>query len=369
MRTQDADRLARLLDGAAPDGAVSDDVRRLAGLARRIEHRSATLQAANREHIRQRVLSGLGEAPLPWRSRLQLAAARTAASLGSSMRAATASALAIALLLVGGVAAGTQLSLPGDAFHPLKVAIEQVQLDRAATTHERAEILLSIADTRIDEAERAVELERPASAEEALEHADAAVREAAALLINRFLETGEDAVYDPLVAFVETQRPRLAALAPRLLGETRRSLTALQTTFERIEARLDALVGQGCCPDETLTTAPGVPRPGVGFDFGRIPPTDEPFEPCPCPPVQEPPPATPTTGEEDAPPADEPDEPDGPADGPPPTDPPDDEDLGDTADRLEDEVRDTLGTVEDVIDDLVDTVDDTTDEIVPNLGG
>jgi hypothetical protein len=220
MKTRDAEILARLLDGDRPD-EVARDVAALASLAKTIERRAVAPRTEFRDALRERLLAEAAKAPSPWRARLRTAVEDGLGLLRHTTRTATASALAVAALLVGGVAVAAQSALPGDAFHAVKTAIEEARLDRATTVTERGLLLLDIAEVRISEAERAVEAARPDSAEDALIRADEAVRASAELLIGEFVDTGEATAYRPLLAFVQEQRPRLARLSGRLVGAPR----------------------------------------------------------------------------------------------------------------------------------------------------
>jgi hypothetical protein len=385
MKTTDSDALARLLDG---DSAAADDasaeLRALASLAQAMEARAAAPRPDFRDALRESLLAEAAK-PVPptLLERARMAYDDKVARVKYSARAAAATTAAAMTLSTGGVAVAATQSVPGDLLYPMKIAVEDARLSRADDAVSRGELLLSATSSRIDEAERAAGHERHPDATEALTSADASLRAGAGELIGAYQDTGDRSTLGLLEALRDDTAAQLAALAPLLDADGARALADLETTFSRITDRIAAVTGE-CCVGAEGDPSPGIPQRGGAFDFGRIPPADEPFDACPCPAPSTPvlpedvlpdpvPTATPdpvATEPVDPAPSPSPGDP-----APQPTDPPQDEPTGplpvDTPlDPVIDEVDDTLDPVRDAIDDVIDaSPDPVRDAIEDVIGG
>lgn len=388
MKTKDTDALARLLDGASANGEAPAQARALAALASAIESRATTTPTpAFREDLRARLLAEAVAPPAPsWAVRLRTSWDNALARFRYSMRVATASGIAAMTLSTGGVAAATTMSVPGDLFYGLKIAVEDARLVRAGDELSRGWMLLGFAEERVDEAQRAAASERMDAAVTSLTAADEAAREGAGAVIETFLHDGDETALTELTAWTAELRPRLDALRPALAGGALSALDDLGVALDRIDARVEALT-VGCCPDAQDGPRPGVPAPGVGFDFTRIPPADEPFNACPCPPSFRPQPPVPVVDptpdgsvepQPGATPIDQPTpqpQPQ-PSPTPPPGDEPDDE-PGALPDPVQEPVDGLQDTLDDILDDVLGppvsatesplrgTLQDTVDRLLP----
>lgn len=380
MRTRDIDALARLLDGDRPDGAVSDRTRALAALAGEVESRAHAPRPEFREELRAVLFAEASQPSAGWRSRLRASADERLARLRYSARVATASVAAVLALSGGGVAVAASLSVPGDLFYPVKIAFESTLVESADDPATRGTMLLDAAERRIGEAQRATVAGREDSAAQALEAADAAVRDGAKALFEAFMTTGDRDSLVALEDFARSQRRRLQPLGPALDGHAALALEDLVVALQRIESRMGVLFG-ACCdrldPDLTagVSGQPGAPLPAAGpFDMTEIPHASEPFLACPCvtsgdqqapadqPPTAASPPATPPAP--DAPPADPPPASADPPPAPrPPADPrPPLPGVPEAPDRP----TDAIGGI---IDDLVDGLKGLTGQADADLDG
>ncbi|MCL4395761.1 MAG: DUF5667 domain-containing protein [Chloroflexi bacterium] len=80
---------------------------------------------------------------------------RTTLAAGRTLLWRTAAAIAVAVLLLGGAAAGVNAagaSLPGSALYPFKRAMEQLELNLTSNSTDRTRMQLSLADRRLSEA-------------------------------------------------------------------------------------------------------------------------------------------------------------------------------------------------------------------------
>lgn len=380
MKTADIDDLARLLDGdPATNGEASAEARALTSLARAMESRAAAAPRPEfRDELRATLLAeALKPVPPSLLERARYALDERIARLRYSAKVATATGMAALTLSTGGVAAATTLSVPGDLFYPVKLTVDDMRLARADAPAERAAVLLSITEERIAEAERAADADRQDSAADALVAADAALRDAAAVLIGAYQETGDRTVLAALEELGSSSHERLAALADHLSGDALRALEHLQVAFARVDARIAAVTG-ACCGGST-GARPGIPAAEGPFDFGRIPPADEPFEACPCPGGEQPgtttrpstttPPSTSTPTQaptsspgRSAPPSDGTTRP--PDSSPEPTNRPSTSGPIDGVAPPDDVVPTPLdGPLDDVVDPLKDVLDDVIDQV------
>jgi peptidoglycan DL-endopeptidase CwlO len=378
MKTTDIDALARLLDG---DPAAADDtapeLRELASLAHAVESRAVAPRAEFRDALRERLLAeATTPAPPSLLERARHAVDDRVARVRYSARAAAATTAAALTLSSGGVAVAATQSVPGDLFYPVKLAVEDARIELAGDTADRAELLLSATSRRIGEAEKAAEAGRDTDAAAALVRADSSLRAAAGTLLSAYQDSGDRAVLSPLEGLHADSVDRLAALAPRLGDEGGRALVALETSFDRILQRIAALSGECCAEVLGGDALPGVPPRGAAFDFGYIPPADEPFSACPCPaapvPAGEQNPVEPTPEPTPAPPAGATPEPAPPAPSPPAAEPEPapEPPRSSPLDPVREPVEDLLEPVEDLLDPVdraLDPVRDAVDDVTGQL--
>jgi hypothetical protein len=371
MRNSDTDALARLLEGSAPDGEAPEELHQLAALAQAMEARATAPRPDFRASLRETLLAEAAKpAPPTLLERARMAVDDRIARIRYSARAATATGVAAMTLSTGGVAAATTLSVPGDLFYPIKIAVEDARLDRADDAVARSELLLDFASSRMAEAERAAVADRQDSAAEALVAADLALREAAGVLIREYQRSGERGSLRPLEQLADASRSRLETLRAAVEGPAAVALSDLEVSFDRITQRIAAVTGD-CCP-ASGSAQPGTPQLGEAFDFSYIPSADESFDACPCPPAgQQGTPAPATDAEEPAPtteattpPATEPPAEPDPAPQPPAaTEPPPPEDERPVP--LPEPVEDVVDPIEDIIDQVIEPLPLPEDPLAP----
>lgn len=310
------DVLDRLLDGDVPaDVDVPDDLSELSTLAD-VLGTAASEQPAMGQQARAelrthliREANLLADQPPGLLQRLQERIRALAERWAYSARAAVAGGTAAAMLSTGGVAVAADNSLPGDLFYDLKLAAEDVTLTFAAEGSSRGARLLGQADTRIGEAEAALDRDLVGVAGEALVLADEHAQSGASAYLEAYLDGADTAHLDELDGWVVTTRRRLALL-PALTSGAAQALADLRTTMDRIQQRVEVLSTGACTdcapgvhddPTAPPTTATGVEAdgtppvpPGAPVDLTFIPPAEEPFRACPCAvpaPAATPPPA------------------------------------------------------------------------------
>jgi hypothetical protein len=244
MKTTDVDALARMLDGSSPNGEAPEEARALAALAEAISVRATvTPRPEFRAELRSRLLAEAAAPPAPsWMARMRATADDALARWKYSMRLATASAMAAMTLSTGGVAAAATMSVPGDPFYPLKIAVEDARLARADSEVRRGTLLLDFAENRVAEAERAAAAERMEAAAEALMSADGYARRGAGEVIDAFLHSGDFDDLSVLSAFTAELRPRLDTLRGQVVAPATGALDDLVVSLGRIDARVEALI-------------------------------------------------------------------------------------------------------------------------------
>jgi hypothetical protein len=333
MDRKDVEALAQLLDGTPPgDGEATAEVRALAALATAMEASAARPRAAFKADLRAALIAearAQAATPAPVLTRLRVKVDETTARWRYSSRLAAASGAAALALSGGGTAVAAEHALPGQILYPVKLAIEDARMAFVRGDESRGERHLGYAERRTEEARISAEDGNDAGAAQALREADGSTRAGASALISAYQDTADRAPLRTLLVFTMAQRERVEDLQSSLGREAGEAASDHLVTLDRVETRIAVLLG-GCpaCPD---AVTPGVPPAAAdGFDFARIPPAHEEFDPCPCPPAEDPqpsppaatpPPATPPEEEDPVPPpSPSPDE-------PPP--PPDDEDDND----------------------------------------
>lgn len=389
MNRTATDTLARLIDDLPAAGEVTEEACALADLASalvsfraaaavpRPEFKAdlrATLLAAAREQA-----TSAPPALTRFRERIQ----STSARWRYSSRVAAATGATALALSGGGVSVAAERSLPNDVLYPAKLAIEDARIALVRDQASRGTAHLAQATTRVDEAAAVAASGDQDGAAQALRKADESARSGAGELIGAFQTERDPSAVHQLTSFADVQRDRLLGLDELLAGDAAEAARALYVGLERIEAR--ALAVTGGCP----TCAGGVPGPGVGFDFGDIPPADHPFMACPCeyrssggspsavaPAEPEEPPAEPVPAEEPPAPPPEPQVEEPP---PPPEEAPTAPEPAVPVERpepladLREPLRETGGLLDGVLKDLLEgtseTVDDVTDSVDNLLGG
>ncbi|WP_116450983.1 DUF5667 domain-containing protein [Blastococcus litoris] len=225
--------------------------------------------------------------PARWRSRF------TAGLAGAAL---TVTALA-------GLVAVADGARPGDVLYDLKRGTEQTQLALAGDA--RGRTLLDFASTRLDEVEALVgeggtalpvaPVEPagdgvsaagadPALVLETLRTMDEQTSEGASWLADRAVDTQDGEPLDELAEWAAVQSAELAALQPRMPGETTEAVGRSLTLLAEIGARTGGLQAAVACP--------GGPAVSGTDDLGPVP------APCPAP---DPAPPVTTTGESPGP--------------------------------------------------------------------
>lgn len=360
MDRKDVEALAQLLDGTPPgNGEAAGEVRALAALAVAMEASAARPRAAFKADLRAALIAEAREQaaePAPLLTRLRVKVDETTARWRYSSRLAAASGAAALALSGGATAVAAEHALPGQILYPVKLAIEDARMTLVRGDESRGERHLGYAERRTEEARISTEDGNDAGAAQALREADGSTRAGASALIGAYQDTADRAPLRTLLVFTMAQRERVEDLQALLDREAGEAAWDHLVTLDRVETRIAALLG-GCpaCPD---AVTPGVPPAAAdGFDFARIPPAHEEFNPCPCPPAEDPQPrpVPPVQDPPATPPEDEDPDPGPPptTDDPPPP-PPDDEPA--------------LPDVPDAVDDIVpDPVQDAVDEILREL--
>jgi hypothetical protein len=221
--TENLEAVAR---GVRRLGQIQDPILREAvAAALRIKDRELRLDPAGRIRMRNTVLAALAPAKPTMADRVYNGFLLIGKPAPLLVRA-----LAIAVVMVsvlGGATVASGDSLPDDALYSLKLAGEQVRLAIAVSPEDRAAVELSIADHRLDEAERLATSGREDDAIIATASYGSSLADAAADL-----------------ASVESTDPRTAAL-----------VTQMQTSLTANQQRVAATVVRLAADPRTVGTA------------------------------------------------------------------------------------------------------------------
>ena len=200
-------------------------LREAVAAAMRLRDRAIRLDPASRARIRNTVLVGLDPVRPTVADRLYTTLTLVAKPAPVLVRGLVVVAAFAALL--GGATVASADSLPDQPLHPFKLAGEQLRLVIAVGPEDRAAVELSIAEHRLDEAERLAEIGREDDAIIATAAYGASLADAAA-----DLATVESADPDTarLVAQIQTalaaSQQRVAATSVRLAADPRTAATA-----------------------------------------------------------------------------------------------------------------------------------------------
>jgi Domain of unknown function (DUF5667) len=301
---QTHERLDALLDGQT--GEVTDDLAALLEAAEALRAELAEFQldpeVADR-HLEQVLNSAAPVVSLPVRQRGKWGLRRRVAAV----------ALAAALVLVPATMASAS-ALPGQALYPVKLAVEQVRLASVQWSATReAAVRTGLADKRVSELDRLVELQRLSQIPPAIRRVHRAMV-AATEAINQAVAEGADLsevaeVASQLQEVKQEQVAQLQTLFQRLPPTSGAALTAIRTAIRESPPP----------PPPVIQQPPPVAPPVTGpqADPPAGPPSNSQPEQPPPPPVTDPdPPGTapePQPPVTTAPPAPDPTQP------PPPT--------------------------------------------------
>ena len=200
-------------------------LREAVAAALRLRERTLRLDPASRARIRNTVLAALAPAKPTPADRLY----GFLVLIGKPAPALVRAFVTVAVIagLVGGATVASADSLPDDPLHGLKLAGEQLRLAVAVNPGDRAAVELSIAEHRLDEAERLAESGREDDAIIATAAYGASLADAAADLASIEATDPRTAV---LVTQVQTaltaSQERVAATVRRLAADPRTAGTA-----------------------------------------------------------------------------------------------------------------------------------------------
>jgi hypothetical protein len=221
--TQNLEAVAR---GVRRLEEIRDPILRQAiATALRLHDRELRLDPASRVRMRNTVLAALAPARPTAADRAYGAFAVLGLPVPILVRA-LAIVVVCAVLLGGATVAGAD-SLPDDALYSFKVAGEQLRLAMSISPEDRAAVELSIAEHRLDEAERLAAVGREDDAIIATAAYGTSIAYAAAELASvESRDAGGAALVTQLQVSITTSQQRVAGTVTRLAADPRTAATA-----------------------------------------------------------------------------------------------------------------------------------------------
>jgi len=179
-------------------------------------------------------------------------------ALGGSWRYA-ATAFVVVLLFAatsGGVAYAASGSLPGSAFYPVKRAVEQVQLNLATTSEDKARVYMEFADHRLNEALTLSERGQNQLAEQAVKEYDDDVNTAVTTVPYQNLSAAQS-----ISNALNRQQQRLRAAQAPGAGKKaiQNALNASQKALEHLSSKPTMPAAPPPGPKPTSTRVPALP--------------------------------------------------------------------------------------------------------------
>ena len=243
-----AEEFARAVDtGAAPRISALEGSLALVGRLRAVE--PADIDATFRDELRRQLMAAAIAEPQP-----AAAAGRRAPVVRPARAVRRGAAVVAGLLMVGGatgVAAASQSALPGEALYPVKRALEGVSLRLADGPVGEGTELLAQATTRLDEADRMVAGDPPATGaltESVLIDFDGGARRGGGLLLQAYRASGDESAVTTLRGFTSDSAALLTDLATEVPPVAGDELSAAIDVVNALDAR--ALRLCPTCADE-----------------------------------------------------------------------------------------------------------------------
>jgi len=200
-------------------------LREAVSAALRLQDREHRLDPASRSRMRHTVLAALAPAKPTLADRLYGVFALIGKPAPMLVRALVVGVVAVGML--GGATVASADSLPDDPLYAVKLAGEQLRLAIAVNPADRAAVELSIAEHRLDEAERLAAIGREDDAIIATASYGSSLADAAADLASvESSDSGTAALVAQLQTSLITSQQRVAATAARLAADPRTVTTA-----------------------------------------------------------------------------------------------------------------------------------------------
>lgn len=244
-----------------------------------------------RDQLRARLMAAAAAGPVATPVGARHAASRrfyagtrpspVAAGFGSWQRriVAACAGAGIAVAGMGTVAVASTSALPGDTLYGVKRTVEDVRLSLARGDAARGAQYLSLAGTRLSEAERVVTSAGGQPVNDATVRKlratfgdmAAATRKGSTLLTGEYRRTGEEKALRPLQRFTGSQRQRIQDIQPRLPDRLQvqsagllAQLAQIDDQVSRLTAPGDADLGGGAEPSAPGSSGGGTTRAEPG---------------------------------------------------------------------------------------------------------